>query len=80
MKTAIKSGDSPVLTVRDAVALSRISRATINKMIAQKIVHSAKVGGKRLINRESLLRVLHDGTDGPIRQRDDDPPKPPRAA
>jgi excisionase family DNA binding protein len=80
MKTAMKPGDSPVLTVHDAVALSRVSRATINKMIAQKIVHSAKVGGRRLINRESLLRVLHDGTAGPITQRDDDVPMPPSVA
>lgn len=78
MKTATKPEDRPVLTVREGVELSGISRATLNKMIASKLVHSAKVGGKRLINRESLLRVLHDGT-GPI-PRSNEPPEPPRAA
>jgi Helix-turn-helix domain len=78
---AMKPETRPVLTVKESVALSGISRASINKMIARKLVHSAKVGGKRLINRESLLRVLHDGTDGPITPRDDDNvPELPRAA
>jgi len=63
----------PVLSVKDAMALSSLSHATIHKMIAARVIQSAKVGGKRLINCESLLRVLTEGSPTP---RAPEPPRP----
>jgi excisionase family DNA binding protein len=47
--------------INEAVAVYRLSRSTLYKLIATGKLHATKVGGRRLIPRGALEALLIDG-------------------
>lgn len=52
------------VSVSDAMAISGLSYRTIYRLMASGELQSTKVGSRRLIRRDSLLKVL-GATDAP---------------
>lgn len=57
----IKTEERLALRVKDAAAVSGLSRSTLYKLLGQKKLRTVKVGGRRLILRESLEVLLRTG-------------------
>jgi excisionase family DNA binding protein len=57
----IKTEERLALRVKDAAAVSGLSRSTLYKLLGQKKLRTVKVGGRRLILRESLETLLQTG-------------------
>lgn len=51
------------ISIADSVALSGLGERTINKFIATGKLASVKCGRRRLVRRDSLMRLLEGGTD-----------------
>lgn len=49
---------SPFLTVAEAAAFLRISRATLFAMIAKGAIPSVRIGARRLFRRSDLLQFV----------------------
>jgi excisionase family DNA binding protein len=48
--------------INEAVAAYGLSRTTIYKLIAERKLRAAKIGGRRLIPRDALETLLKDST------------------
>lgn len=57
----IKPEDKLALRIKEAAAVSGLSRSTIYKLLSANKLRAVKVGGRRLILRESLLALLQVG-------------------
>jgi excisionase family DNA binding protein len=57
----IKPEDKLALRIKEAAAVSGLSRSTIYKLLSSNKLRAVKVGGRRLILRESLLALLQAG-------------------
>lgn len=57
----VKTEEKLALRIKEAVAVSGLSRSTIYKLVSQKKLRAVKVGGRRLILREDLQALLHGG-------------------
>ena len=51
-----------VYQVDEAVAVYRLSRSTLYKLMASKALHSVKVGGRRLIPVEAIEALFAGGS------------------
>ena len=49
---------SPVVSRKEAAEFSSLSERTISRLIAAGTLESRMIGGRRLIDRKSLLRLL----------------------
>jgi len=56
------AGDPYALTRQEAAEVLRVSLRTINQMIADGAIPSAKIGGRRLIPAAALRRLIDDNT------------------
>jgi excisionase family DNA binding protein len=48
--------------INEAVAAYGLSRTTLYKLIAERKLRAAKIGGRRLIPRDALETLLNDST------------------
>ena len=48
-------------SVREAVALTGLSRSSIYVLLVQKKLLSVRIGGRRLIPHEALIALLNEG-------------------
>jgi len=58
---SIRPEEKLALRIKEAVAVSGLSRSTIYKLVSEKKLRAVKVGGRRLILREDLQALLHSG-------------------
>jgi excisionase family DNA binding protein len=58
---AIRPEEKLALRIKEAVAVSGLSRSTIYKLVSEKKLRAVKIGGRRLILREDLQALLHSG-------------------
>ena len=58
---SIRPEEKLALRIKEAVAVSGLSRSTIYKLVSEKKLRAVKVGGRRLIVREDLQALLHSG-------------------
>jgi excisionase family DNA binding protein len=61
--TNIQPDDRLALRINDAVAVSRLGRSTIYKLIDSKKLRSVKIGKRRLVFRESLESLLREAME-----------------
>ncbi len=57
----IKPEDKLALHIKEAAAISGLSRSTLYKLLGEKKLSAVKIGGRRLILRESLQALLQAG-------------------
>lgn len=55
------SNERRVYQVDEAVAVCRLSRSTLYKLMASKVLRSVKVGGRRLIPVEAIETLIAAG-------------------
>jgi excisionase family DNA binding protein len=58
---SIRPEEKLALRIKEAVAVSGLSRSTIYKLVSEKKLRAVKVGGRRLILRKDLQALLHSG-------------------
>jgi excisionase family DNA binding protein len=58
---AVRPEEKLALRIKEAVAVSGLSRSTIYKLVGEKKLRAVKVGGRRLILREDLQALLLGG-------------------
>jgi excisionase family DNA binding protein len=58
---SIRPEEKLALRIKEAVAVSGLSRSTIYKLVSEKKLRAVKIGGRRLILREDLQALLHSG-------------------
>jgi excisionase family DNA binding protein len=58
---SIRPEEKLALRIKEAVAVSGLSRSTIYKLVSEKKLRAVKIGGRRLILREDLQALLHGG-------------------
>jgi excisionase family DNA binding protein len=59
--TPINFQERLALRINDAVVVSGLSRSTIYELLKAGKLRAVKIGGRRLILRESLQALLHGG-------------------
>lgn len=59
LSAAVSNDEVLAVSVNKAIAMSGLSRSTICNLVASKELQSVKVGGRRLIIRQSLVDLLH---------------------
>jgi excisionase family DNA binding protein len=57
-----KPDEKRAYRINEAVATYRLSRSTLYKLIAAGKLRSIKIGGRRLVPRDSLESLLTGGT------------------
>lgn len=57
----IPTNEKITLRVKEAAAISGLSRSTLYKLLGARKLQTVKVGGRRLILRESLQTLLQTG-------------------
>jgi excisionase family DNA binding protein len=63
----IKPEEKLALRIKEAAAVSGLSRSTLYKLLGENKLRAVKVGGRRLILRESLLALLEVNSDSSAR-------------
>jgi excisionase family DNA binding protein len=64
---AVRPEEKLALRIKEAAAISGLSRSTLYKLLSAKKLRAVKVGGRRLILRESLLALLEVNSDSSVR-------------
>jgi excisionase family DNA binding protein len=59
----IRPEEKLALRINDAVTISGLSRSTLYKLLSAKKLRAVKVGGRRLILREDLQKLLLTGAE-----------------
>jgi len=57
----VRTEERLALRINEAAAVSGLSRSTLYKLLGAKKLRAVKVGGRRLILRESLEALLQTG-------------------
>ena len=60
-QTAIPANERIALRIRDAATISGLSRSTLYELLKAGKLRAVKIGGRRLILRDSLEALLRGG-------------------
>ena len=67
--------DKMFMTFAEAIEFLRLSRQTINRLIARKEIPNYKVGKRRLFDRDELIDWVKSHRNGPVLKEERKPHK-----